>query len=83
MCVDSKAPQKRQCSTKAAIAHRVRAAKDVFGLPRRHTTCPYDYEIRDGHMFIEGEDFGEVNAFFAEGKLLRQFVSVCHQIACA
>ena len=82
MYVDSKAPQKRQ-RTKAATAHTVRAAKDVFGLPRRRTTCPYDYEIKDGHMFIEGEDFGDVNEFFAKGKLLREFVSACHQIAYA
>ena len=82
MYVDSKAPQKRQ-RTKAATAHTVRAAKDVFGLPRRRTMCPYDYEIKDGHMFIEGEDFGDVNEFFAKGKVLREFVSTCHQIAYA
>lgn len=49
----------------------------------RRNTCPYDYEIRDGRMFIEGEDFGEATEFFEKGKKLRGFLRVCHEVAMA
>ena len=80
MSVDSKVSQKRQRSTEA---HSVRNAKDVFGVARRRTKCPYNYEIRDGHMFIEGEDFGDCKEFFAKGRLLRELTRTLHQIAIA
>ena len=80
MCVKAKASHSRQRSIEA---HSVRNAKDVFGVARRRTTCPYEYEIRDGHMFIEGEDFGDCKEFFAKGRLLRELTMTLHQIAIA
>ena len=48
---------------------------------RRYAVCPYKYEIKDGRMFIEGEDFGDCKEFFTKGRVLRELVSTCHQIA--
>ena len=50
---------------------------------RRHAACPYKYEIKDGRMFIEGEDFGNCKDFFTKGRVLRDLVRTCHQIATA
>lgn len=75
--------KKSSHSRRSAEAHSVRNAKDVFGVARRRTKCPYDYEIKDGHMFIEGEDFGDCKEFFAKGRLLRELTMTLHQIAIA
>ena len=80
MCVKAKVSHSRQ---RNAEARTVRDAKDVFGVARRRTTCPYEYEIKDGHMFIEGEDFGDCKEFFAKGRLLRELTMTLHQIAIA
>ena len=79
MCVKKKSSHSRH----NAETRTIRDAKDVFGVARRRTTCPYDYEIRDGHMFIEGEDFGDCKEFFAKGRLLRELTMTLHQIAIA
>ena len=82
MCVDSKASQKRQ-STNADINRSVRTAKEVFGVPRRYSKCPYEYEIKDGHLFIEGEDFGKAEDAFELGEKLIAFTRVLHEVATA
>ena len=80
MCVDSKAPQKR-LSTKADIARSIRRAKEVFGVPRRYSKCPYEYEIKDGHLFIEGEDYGEAEEAFEHGEKLIALTRILHEVA--
>ncbi len=82
MCVDSKAPQKRR-NTKRDIARSVRTAKKVFGVPHRYSKCPYEYEIKDGHLFIEGEDYGEAEKAFELGEKLIAFTRVLHEVATA
>ena len=78
--MDSKVPQKRQ-RTKADIARSVRRAKEVFGVPHRYSKCPYEYEIKDGHLFIEGEDYGEAEEAFELGEKLIAFTRVLHEVA--
>lgn len=46
-------------------------------------TCPYDFEIRDNRLIIDGEDFGDVDACLAEGQKLRELVHVMHEVAIA
>ena len=82
MCVHSIAPQKRQ-RTKADIARSVRTAKEVFGVPRRYSKCPYEYEIKDGHLFIEGEDYGDAETAFALGEKLLAFTRIMHEVETA
>ena len=82
LCVDSKAPQKRR-NTKRDIARSVRTAKEVFGVPHRYSKCPYDYEIKDGHLFIEGEDYGEAEKAFELGEKLVAFTRILHEVATA
>lgn len=44
--------------------------------------CPYNYEItEDGHMIVDGEDFGDAEQFFAEGEKLRELVHLWHEVA--
>gem|GEM_PF-4303587 len=43
--------------------------------------CPYHYEVREGRLFIEGEDFGEAESAFAQGEKLLAFTRVLHEIA--
>ncbi len=44
--------------------------------------CPYDYEITDdGRIIVEGEDMGDAVTFFAQGRALRNFIRVCHDIS--
>ena len=81
--MDFKARQTRQRNTKAEIARSVRTAKDVFGVPRRPQKCLYDYEIKDGHLFIEGEDYGDADAAFAQGEKLLAFTRILHEVATA
>ena len=80
MYVDSKAPQKRR-NTNADTNRSVRTAKEVFGVPRRYSKCPYEYEIKDGHLFIEGEDYGEAEKAFELGEKLIAFTRVLHEVA--
>ena len=80
LCVDSKASQKRQ-RTKADIARSVRTAKEVFGVPRRYSKCPYEYEIKDGHLFIEGEDYGVAEDAFELGEKLIALTRFLHEVA--
>ena len=82
MCVDSTASQKRQ-RTKANINRSVRTAKEVFGVPHRYSKCPYEYEIKDGHLFIEGEDFGEAEQAFELGEKLIALTRILHEVATA
>lgn len=56
-------------------------ARSVFGL-RRARNCPYAYEItKDGRLIIEGEDFGNAEACFAEGRKLHELVTVWHEVS--
>ena len=80
MCVDSKALQKRR-NTNADINRSVRTAKEVFGVPHRYSKCPYEYEIKDGHLFIEGEDYGEAEEAFELGEKLIAFTRILHEVA--
>lgn len=80
LCVHSTAPQKRR-NTKADIARSVRAAKEVFNVPHRHSKCPYEYEVKDGHLFIEGEDYGDAEEAFALGEKLVAFTHILHEVA--
>jgi hypothetical protein len=45
--------------------------------------CPFPYEIKDGHLIIEGEDYGEAEKAFANGERLLAFTRVLHEIATA
>ncbi len=83
LCVDSANPQRRRRNTKATISRSVRTAKEVFGVPHRYSKCPYDYEIKDGHLFIEGEDYGEAEKAFELGEKLIAFTRVLHEVATA
>ena len=82
LCVDSKASQKRR-KTNADTNRSVRTAKEVFGVPRRYSKCPYEYEIKDGHLFIEGEDYGEAEEAFELGEKLIAFTRILHEVATA
>ena len=79
----SKENSQKRHSTRADIARSVRTAKDVFGVPRRPQKCLYDYEIKDGHLFIEGEDYGDADAAFAQGEKLLAFTRILHEVATA
>jgi hypothetical protein len=65
------------------VARTAVEAKKVFGLlPKRRTKCPYDYEItKDGRLIIDGEDFGNAEARFAEGEKLRSIVRLWDSVA--
>lgn len=49
--------------------------------PDRARGCPYDYEIKDGRVIVEGEDMGSVRDFFDAGEKIRSVVLLWHEIA--
>lgn len=63
--------------------HRLDNDHLTNGRIARRDRCPYEYEIKDGRMFIEGEDFGDAVEFLEKGKKLRNFLRICHQVAMA
>jgi len=53
------------------------------GTPRSsllRTTCPYHYEIRDGKLFIEGEDFGDAKTALERGEKILSLVELWHEV---
>ena len=48
-----------------------------------HRKCPYEYEIKNGRLFIENEDYGAVEDCFAQGEKLHDIVRVMHEVATA
>ena len=52
------------------------------GVLRRHTKCPYQhYVTADGRLIIEGEDFGDAETAFAEGRALSGIVRLWHEVS--
>jgi len=45
--------------------------------------CPYDYEVKNGRLFIENIDFGVAEDCFAQGEKLRDVIRVMHEVATA
>lgn len=45
--------------------------------------CPYEWEIIDGKLYIDGEDFGEADSVFEEGVKLRKIVKLWHEVSSA
>ncbi len=73
--------QSRQRRTNADIARCVREVREVFGHSQRPQKCPFAYEIRDGHLIIEGEDFGNAVEAFALGEKLCAFTRILYEIS--
>jgi len=42
--------------------------------------CPYEYEIKDGKLIIEGEDFGDAEEAFSGGRKLIELVRVMAEV---
>lgn len=73
----SEKPEFRESIKKEPQATRRKHASKA---PKYRRACPYNYEIKDGHVFIEGEDFGTVEQFNVAGEQLSRLVRIWHGV---
>ena len=50
--------------------------RSVGASPPGVALCPYTYEIIDGRLIIEGEDFGEAEKALQDGKKMIELVRI-------
>lgn len=43
---------------------------------KKELQCPYQHEVKDGHVFIDGEDFGTEDEFERQGDKLSRLVQL-------
>lgn len=47
---------------------------------RQYLQCPYQFEIIEGRVFVDGIDEGEAETFFNEGRKLIRYVDLLDQV---